>query len=73
VAGPYVLRYFSKHILGLDRLEEPVADCTTSKESIRIGFETKEADEALELHLRIIRFHKYQPVWCHLSHKPGIA
>jgi len=68
-----MVRYFSNHILGLDRLKEPVADRATTKEFIRIGFETKQTDKVLELHLRIIRLYKYQPVWCHLSRKPGIA
>ena len=73
MAGPNIVGYFSNHILGHDSLKESVADCATTKESIRIGFKTKDADETLELHLRIIRLYKYQPVRRHLSHKPRIA
>jgi hypothetical protein len=73
VAGPYVVRYLSNYILWLDRLKELVADCAATKESIRVGFETKHADKALELYPGIVLFHKYYALWCHLSHKPGIA
>ena len=73
MAGPYVIRYFSNHVLGPRSLKASVADRATTKESIWIGFKTEEANEILELHLRIISLNKYQPVRCHLSQKSGIA
>jgi hypothetical protein len=62
VGGQYIVRYFSNHILRLDKLEVPVADYTATKEFFRLGFETKLMDKAMELHLGIIRLHKYQPI-----------
>jgi len=73
MASPYMVRYFSDHVLRLHRFKELVADCAATKKFIWVGFQGEQVDKVLQLPSMIICFDKYQSVWCHLSHKPSIA